>query len=180
MTPGCRHPTPPAQSRRSLMRGRGPSRSSRPRTPQRRCQRCPASCRWPAPHDDVGKARRREVPRRWVDPPTSRLSNRTTERPHRARPSHSLSGQAIICVVGPMISTAGGALASLTSCANSLPFAATRPSVRATATPMTHGRSLARDKPAGHIRRPRRAHRSGWAVGPEARLHLAGLGAPSS
>ena len=29
-------PMPPAQSRRSLMRGRGPSRSSRPRTPQRR------------------------------------------------------------------------------------------------------------------------------------------------
>ena len=93
--------------------------------------------RRPAPYHDVGQARRREVPQVGRFAPTSRLSNRTTKRPRRARPSHSSSGQAIICVARPMMSTTGGAPASPNvSYASSMPFAATRPSVRAATSSM--------------------------------------------
>ena len=56
----------------------------------------------------------------------------TSTGSRRARPSHSSSGQAIICVARPMMSTTGGAPGSPNvSYASSMPFAATRPSVRA-------------------------------------------------
>src|SRR5262249_1307191 len=58
-------------------------------------------------------------------------------RPRCARPSHSWSGHAIICVARPMMSTTGGAPASPNvSYASSIPLAATRPSVRAATSSM--------------------------------------------
>src|ERR1051325_7562962 len=75
--------------------------------------------------------------RRWVDSPTSRLANRATNRPRWARPSHSSSGHAIICVARPMTSTTGGAPASPNvSYASSMSLAATRPSVRTATSSM--------------------------------------------
>src|SRR6185312_11504189 len=94
--------------------------------------------------------------RRWVDSPTSRLSNRTTNRPRWARPSHSSSGHAIICVARPMMSTTGGAPASPNvSYASSISLAATRPSVRAATSSMAA---------VSHAMNPRSLLPYGWLV----------------
>src|SRR4051795_6500099 len=45
---------------------------------------------------------------RWVDSPMSRLSKRTTNSPRSTSPEQNSSGQPIICVASPMMSSTGG------------------------------------------------------------------------